>query len=199
VQKAIQDALHSPLLKNTDIFGSKKLLMVLYVSDDPQYPFEMSEAGQLTDFVNNIDSDVEVMWGLYRIPGLENKVKITILASGFDVTVDDKAIVDPEKVKRDALDKQIIAEQYGDKAADTLNSRPAGTRARILQPNELDSDEAISEAEKTAFTRNRPSVSSSFAARNPNLGGGNTDGATNRQPANNKTSGTDISFDDLLG
>jgi len=39
VTKAIQDALHSPLLRNTDIFGSKKLLMVLYVSDDEQYPF----------------------------------------------------------------------------------------------------------------------------------------------------------------
>jgi cell division protein FtsZ len=196
VQKAIEDALHSPLLKNTDIFGSKKLLMVLYVSDDPQYPFEMSEANQHTDFVNNIDSDVEVMWGLYRIPGLEDKVKITILASGFDVTVDDnapKTIVDSEKEKRNAEEKKIIEKEYGIAAGDSLNSNPAGSRVRVLQQNELDDDEAISETERAAYTRSSRTVSSiSFNTRNSNLGGGNTD--TDRQT----NRGGDISFDDLL-
>jgi len=81
-------------------------------------------------------------------------VKITILASGFDVTVDEQRPyrLNPEKVKRDAKDKEIIAKEYGDRAADSLNSRPAGSRARILQPDELDNDDAIGEAEKNGFT-----------------------------------------------
>jgi cell division protein FtsZ len=198
VQKAIQNALHSPLLKNTDIFGSKKLLMVLYVSDNPDYPFEMSEANQLTDFVNNIDSDVEVMWGLYRIPGLEDKVKITILASGFDVTVDDnapKTVVDPEKIKREQKEKDIIADIYGTEKAATINSAPPGSRARILQPNELDDDDAISETEGIAYTRNRRTVSSTtFNPRNTNL----ADIAADKAESNTGKTGGNISFDDLL-
>ena len=88
VTKAIEDALHSPLLKNTDIIGSKKMLMILYISDNPDEPFNMAEASELTDFVSSIDNEVDVMWGLYKAPDLGNKVKITILASGFNVTVD---------------------------------------------------------------------------------------------------------------
>jgi cell division protein FtsZ len=200
VTKAIEDALHSPLLRNTDIFGSKKLLMVLYVSDDQQYPFEMSEANQLTDFVNNIDSDVEVMWGLYRIPGLESKVKITILASGFDVTVDDngsRTIVDPAKIERDAKEKEIIANEYGSAAADTLGTRPAGSRAKVLQPNELDNDDAIADAERVAYTRNRRNVSSS-GSFNSSLRSSLNNNREQRAPSTQQQQSGGISFDDLL-
>ncbi|MCH5219219.1 MAG: cell division protein FtsZ [Muribaculaceae bacterium] len=87
VTEAIKDALHSPLLKNTDIFGSKKILMVVWVSDqEDKYPFNMEETRELEEFVAGFNSDVEVMWGLYKQPGLDNKVRITILASGFDAS-----------------------------------------------------------------------------------------------------------------
>ena len=93
VTEAIQDALHSPLLKNTDIFGAKKLLMVLYVSDDPEnHPFNMEETTALNEFVSGIVDDVDVMWGLYQQPGLDDKVRITILASGFEVSLQQDTI-----------------------------------------------------------------------------------------------------------
>ena len=63
----------------TDIFTAKELLMVLYVDkDDVNHPFEMEELNQLTQFVNNITQEVDVMWGLYPIEGLGDKVKITL-------------------------------------------------------------------------------------------------------------------------
>jgi cell division protein FtsZ len=195
VEKAIQDALHSPLLRNTDIFGSKKLLMVLYVSDDPQYPFEMSEANQLTDFVSNIDSDVDVMWGLYKIPGLEGKVKITILASGFDVTVDEntpRPIVDTKKIESEKAVNQLIEKEYGKEAADALNRRASGVRTKVLNPEDLDNDEAIAEAETVAFKRNRPNVSSSFNSTLRN----NINAANNGRAASTQK-GTEIDFGDL--
>jgi cell division protein FtsZ len=195
VTKAIQDALHSPLLRNTDIFGSKKLLMVLYVSDDPQYPFEMSEANQLTDFVSNIDSDVDVMWGLYKIPGLEGKVKITILASGFDVTVDEntpRPIVDTKKIESEKAVNQLIEKEYGKEAADALNRRASGVRTKVLNPEDLDNDEAIAEAETVAFKRNRPNVSSSFNSTLRN----NINAANNGRAASTQK-GTEIDFGDL--
>ncbi len=44
VTKAIEDALNSPLLKNKDIFGSKRLLFNLYFSREADQKFVMGEA-----------------------------------------------------------------------------------------------------------------------------------------------------------
>lgn len=86
VTKAIHNALNSPLLSNTDILSSKRLLFILYIpDDDKKYPFNMDETDALDEFVTNIDNgNIKVMWGLYKQRGLEGKVRITILASGFD-------------------------------------------------------------------------------------------------------------------
>ncbi|MGM9827770.1 MAG: cell division protein FtsZ [Muribaculaceae bacterium] len=169
VQGAIEDALHSPLLKNTDIFSSKELLMVLYVDKDAEnHPFEMDELNQLTQFVNNIVQDVDVMWGLYPIEGLGDKVKITILASGFDITVDgvDESVpggndddhvpdYDPEKKRRE---EERIAQEYGERAKDTL--KKGDGRINVFRPEEMDDDDAISAREKDALSRQKPGASS---------------------------------------
>ena len=47
VSKAIEDALHSPLLRNSDIYGSKRLLFVIYFSPEAQREFKMSESDQI--------------------------------------------------------------------------------------------------------------------------------------------------------
>lgn len=193
VQKAIDDALHSPLLKNTDIFSSKELLMVLYVSDDPEHPFEMDELNQLTQFVNNIDPGVDVMWGLYPVPDLEDKVKITILASGFDITIDgvdsenalnspaNKPDSDPRKNRAD-IDK-IVAE-YGSRAAD-INS-PAN-RINVMRPEEMDDDNAIAARQSDAYTRNRRG----------NLNPAQPARSTQRTADDKPEKDTTISFDDI--
>lgn len=85
VTKAIEDALNSPLLRNRDIFGSKKLLFNLYFSKEAQNPFMMGETAEITNFINNIDPTVDVIWGVAIDNSLGDKVKMTILASGFDM------------------------------------------------------------------------------------------------------------------
>lgn len=84
VGKAIEDALNSPLLRNRNIFGSKHLLFNLYFSRQAQTPFQMSEAAEITDFVNTLDPDVDVIWGIAFDDTLGDKVKMTILAAGFE-------------------------------------------------------------------------------------------------------------------
>ncbi len=84
VTKAIEDALNSPLLKNRDIFGSKRLLFHIFYSRQASDEFKMAEADELTDFVKGISSDVDVIWGLGFDESLGDQVKITILAAGFD-------------------------------------------------------------------------------------------------------------------
>lgn len=89
VTAAIQDALNSPLLKNRDIMGSKKLLFCIFFDPNAEDKFLMSETNQLTQFINSINTEVDVIWGVRYDDTLGNKVKITILAAGFDITLRD--------------------------------------------------------------------------------------------------------------
>ena len=90
VSAAINDALNSPLLKNRDILGSKKLLFNIFCNPDAEEEFLMSETAELTSFISSINSEVDVVWGVGFDRTLGNGVKITILAAGFDVTIRDE-------------------------------------------------------------------------------------------------------------
>ncbi|MCM1137629.1 MAG: cell division protein FtsZ [Duncaniella sp.] len=87
VTQAIEDALKSPLLKNRDILGSKKLLFYLHFDPNAEDQFLMQESNEITDFISSINTDVDVIWGIGFDETLGNKVKMTILAAGFDVTL----------------------------------------------------------------------------------------------------------------
>ena len=52
VSAAINDALNSPLLKNRDILGSKKLLFNIFFNPDAEEEFLMSETAELTSFIS---------------------------------------------------------------------------------------------------------------------------------------------------
>lgn len=90
VTKAIEDALNSPLLKNRDVFGSRRMLFNIYFSSQAKDSFRMSEVNELTDFVGNINPDVDVIWGTAIDDSLGESIKITLLAAGFDVTIRDE-------------------------------------------------------------------------------------------------------------
>lgn len=87
VTKAIHDALNSPLLKNRDILGSKKLLFNLFFNPNAEEKFLMNETREITDFIGSINTDVDVIWGVGFDESLGNGVKMTILAAGFDVSL----------------------------------------------------------------------------------------------------------------
>ncbi|MDE6378286.1 MAG: cell division protein FtsZ, partial [Duncaniella sp.] len=87
VTAAIQDALNSPLLKNSDILTSKKLLFNIYFNPDAEAKFLMAESNELTSFISSLNNEVDVIWGLSYDKSLGNQVKITLLAAGFDTTL----------------------------------------------------------------------------------------------------------------
>ncbi|MCM1162911.1 MAG: cell division protein FtsZ [Muribaculaceae bacterium] len=87
VSKAIRDALNSPLLKNRDILGSKKLLFNIFFDPKAEETFLMSETSELNEFIGSINNEVDVVWGVGFDETLGNKIKITILAAGFNVTL----------------------------------------------------------------------------------------------------------------
>ena len=83
ITQAIHDALHSPFV-NTDVRGATRLLLQIYTSTE--HALIMSEIEQIHAFVNEIGDDVEVQWGASLDEALEDKVRVTIVATGFEVS-----------------------------------------------------------------------------------------------------------------
>ncbi len=83
VSQAINDALHSPLLNNNDIFNSKKILFNISFSTKSE--LMMEEMNEVHDFMSKFGKDVETKWGLYIDESLEEQVKFTVLATGFGI------------------------------------------------------------------------------------------------------------------
>lgn len=168
VSKAIQDALNSPLLKDRDILGSKKLLFNLYFSRQAENEFKMMEAEELNAFINGIDPEVDVIWGIGFDDTLGDAVKITILAAGFELSVsnEEKTIMQrsnptgqrqrqhptphdnvPERTEvRSDLEKRI-RDEYGQSKVDGMEGKRQGYY--VLDRNQLDDDVVIEQLENT--------------------------------------------------
>ena len=84
VSHAIEEALHSPLLNNNDIFNSKKVLLsITFCAEQESDQLTMEEMCEINDFMSKFGPDVETKWGMATDATLEKKVKITVLATGF--------------------------------------------------------------------------------------------------------------------
>ena len=86
VTKALEDAFESPLLKNYDVFSLKKILMNFYYNPDNESPLLMEEMSEIQEFMENFDQDTDVIWGIAYDSSLDNQIKATVLASGFNVS-----------------------------------------------------------------------------------------------------------------
>ncbi|MCK9421252.1 MAG: cell division protein FtsZ [Bacteroidales bacterium] len=91
-QMAVEEALNSPLLDNNDIEGAGNLL--LYISSGKN-EITMDEVTEITDYIQNkTKSTAEVIWGNGFDESLDDKISVTIIATGFD---DDHKQKDPMK------------------------------------------------------------------------------------------------------
>ena len=57
--------LKSPLLNNVEIEKARRLLYIIYSSDEHQVT--ISELKEINLFMDDLAQDIEVLWGLYRI------------------------------------------------------------------------------------------------------------------------------------
>lgn len=87
VGKAIQDALNSPLLNESNIYNSKKILLSINFSNEngDNSGLMMDEMNDVNDFMSRFDRDFEIKWGVAIDSELGKKVKVTILATGFGI------------------------------------------------------------------------------------------------------------------
>ncbi|MFT3754262.1 MAG: cell division protein FtsZ [Paludibacter sp.] len=84
ITKAIEDALNSPLLNTNDVSGASKILLSLYCSTTDQ--IRMEEVEQIHEFMSKVGENVQVIWGASFDDELKDNVKITLIATGFDVS-----------------------------------------------------------------------------------------------------------------
>ncbi len=81
--KAVEQALTSPLLNNTNIEGSKYILLSIKTKDEDTLQIE--EIQELTDYLQTQSGeDTEIIWGLTFDPKLDDNISVTIIATGFD-------------------------------------------------------------------------------------------------------------------
>ena len=87
LRKAIDNALHSPLLNNNDIYNSKKILLSITFAADKanNEGLRMEEMNEVNEFMSHFNCDYQSKWGIFLDPNLGEKVKVTILATGFGI------------------------------------------------------------------------------------------------------------------
>ena len=162
VKLAIQDALNSPLLNDNDIFNSKKILLSINFSNGSDKENQsagglmMEEMNEVNDFMEQFGSDFEIKWGIGLDPDLGNKVKVTILATGFGIRDVDGMDTHIKKIVKEADDKATeteieqgirIGKYYpGDNGTTVYKSRP---HIFHFRPEDLDNEEVILAVENT--------------------------------------------------
>ena len=160
VTKAFQEALHSPLLNNNYIFNSKKVLFYITFSrNDQNNQLTMEEMNEVNDFMSKFNQDsVETKWGMGTDDSLGDKVKITLLASGFGLQnvpsmQDRMAKLTREEEERERLreEEQEEKEQRRGQFYGTDDNKPQKPRRQIFNfaENDLDNDDIISMVEST--------------------------------------------------
>ncbi len=162
ITKAINDALNSPLLNNNDIYHSKKILLRISFGGDGEGAdsLMMEEMNEVHEFMEKIKvEDVETKWGLSMDSSLGNKVKITILATGFGIrdihseemdnrlrarSIEEEAAAAEAAARQQELDGRI-AQIYGPPAPGRKTLRPSLTY--IFKDEDLDNEDIISDVE----------------------------------------------------
>ena len=159
VTKAIGDALESPLLKNRDVYGSQKILMNFYYNPNSESPLRMEEMNEIQEFMANFDEAVDVIWGMAFDTSLEDQIKVTVLASGFDVSLGGD--IDPTQnqftptkravaaVEPAASAAKRLEEEYGVQAINDFALNQNRARYFVLTPDQMDDDDVIDLLEKT--------------------------------------------------
>ena len=129
VEKAIMNALDSPLLYGNDIGKAKRILFNIYASDE--YPIFVRELQEIDDFFDQLDPNIEVIWGTATDDSLGEDAKVTILATGMEDRLQKEVQMDVH-ANDDAYYEDIIKGLYKPVV------RTPHTMANVITQTELD-------------------------------------------------------------
>ncbi|MCM1153358.1 MAG: cell division protein FtsZ [Muribaculum sp.] len=177
ISDAFYNAFHSPLLKTHDIRTSKRLLFKFSCSKDSEHPIAAKEINEIRQFTAKLPSNLDVKWGIADNPELGDKVKITVLASGFDVTINDDVKTgpgqtgkgplvfraDPEESaasgaesRQDEVSQRRMADIYGADKIARQQRDTAKIKYVVLEPSQFDDHEVIAMLERNPTFNREP-------------------------------------------
>lgn len=171
--KALQDAQTSPLLNDNNIFNAKKV--VICISYSSQSKLMMSELDELKEFMSRFSRDIVTKHGVEKDETLGDKVKVTLLATGFGIQDIHMKEMDDRIANKTEEELEQMAEEeerrnsrrkkygYGDS-----NSRMQRTRRRhlyLFSPEDLDNDDIISLVEDTPTYKRDKSTLNAIKAK----------------------------------
>ncbi len=107
VERAIKNALDSPLLYGNDITKARRILFNIYSSDEA--PVMVPEMQEIDEFFDQLDPNIEVIWGISTDNSLGEDVKVTILATEMKT---EYGLGDENTVKDDSDYEALIAKLY---------------------------------------------------------------------------------------
>ena len=157
--KAMTEAISSPLIANVEKLKTRRLLYIVY--SGKKSPAKMDELDELCEFMEYFDEDIEVLWGHYTDDSLEDEIKVSVVATGFDRTV--SVAGKGSDVSDEQRQLQLLREQYYGKAKRPLKhiEETLTDAAEAVAESELD-DSVTEDAEKEAVSSNRPNKTRSF-------------------------------------
>jgi len=171
VQKAILNALDSPLLYGCDISRAKRILFNIYTSEDT--PLFVDEMQEIDAFMDELDSKIDVIWGVSDDNSLGEDAKIAILATGVDSGNDDFSLKQPPSgAEDDEHYHELIKKLYA------VNRKPAIKEKRPAEPAPVvdapdDSSSTPSEQAQASSAANEPEETPK-AVQMPPSGAGKT-------------------------
>jgi len=95
--EAAQRAISSPLLEETSIQGAKGVLINISGGHDLTL-HEVAEAARIIS--DSVDPDANIISGMVIDPNLEEAMKVTVIATGFDRSLDDRRVPAPMSYSR---------------------------------------------------------------------------------------------------
>ena len=131
VERAILDALDSPLLYGSDISQAKRILFNIYASDEA--PILIPEMQEISEFFDQLDPDIEVIWGTSTDETLGEDAKVIILAADMN---NDVARHNDCETHDDAYFEELMNQLYPPANNGGKNPEPAPEPTFIVEEAE---------------------------------------------------------------
>ncbi|MDE6510740.1 MAG: cell division protein FtsZ [Muribaculaceae bacterium] len=168
ITNAINNALHSPLMKKHDVNTSQRLLLKFSCNRNSERPITAQEMTEIYAFTSKLPRTIDVKWGIADNPELGDKLKVTILASGFDLTLiegegggnedkkpEEKVVLfgethqdAAENAKKEEEMQRQIAEIYGPEKLQQQLRDANKAKYAVLDPSQFDNYDVVARLER---------------------------------------------------
>ena len=149
--EAAEKAISSPLLEDISIHGARGVLINITASPDVTLQ-EINEAAELIH--GESDEEANIIWGMVIDPNLEDRVRVTVIATGFGASASNQKTVSMTSVRGVSgsakNDKPTYVRNAG---ADSAASNGSGEVIKLKKLSVLSSAEDKEKYEIPTFLR----------------------------------------------